>query len=507
MKRLLFVLTLVLSASILHGQQVQYCLESRQGPLEDSLHIYMQSTSNDTVTVAAANISLVFHDSCTQAPHIIFDEFENSWGNFVLRTDTAYNLNVTYNAVSYDTRWQYANADTNIFAPNFVVIPADTNARRLVLSLAFPGTCGYDVYVEDVSENPVAQLGSAFFIPIPYAISRTPCDSCQAIWAAEIDSATYQATFSNSSITAPGPTSFEWDFGDGMTSDSLAPTHVYPGPGTYPVSLIIGGNGCADTFTADVVIPAPACEASFTFVTSFDKVDFTGSLNTGDANAASWLWDFGDSNTSILQNPSHTYTIGGQYSVCLTVTDIWGCVDSSCQTVDVESCTAGFTKRNISDVEFQFSGQSQADTTAWFWTFGDGTSSIEQSPVHSYIASGARKYEVCLRVTNPLTGCRDSICDSVEIIITNIEKPSFSTARIYPNPCEGHLVTDLAIEEYGLLTYHVYNHLGQLVWEQAAKVSPGFYTKRLNLQTLPAGHYWLQTALNGNLSRSPFVKR
>ena len=105
-----FFLFTILILGLVQAQQVQYCLESRMGAGTDTLNLYMQSTSNQVVNVAAVNFSIVFHDSCTQAPGVLLNEFENTWGNFVARRDTAYNQMASYRGVQYDTRWQYANA-------------------------------------------------------------------------------------------------------------------------------------------------------------------------------------------------------------------------------------------------------------------------------------------------------------------------------------------------------------------------------------------------------------
>ncbi len=58
----------------------------------------------------------------------------------------------------------------------------------------------------------------------------------------------------------------------------------------------------------------------------------------------SWFWDFGDGNTSTLQNPSHTYTTAGNYTVCLTVTGTAGCTSSTCRNVIVNNPINGLAE-------------------------------------------------------------------------------------------------------------------------------------------------------------------
>ena len=69
---------------------------------------------------------------------------------------------------------------------------------------------------------------------------------------------------------------------------------------------------------------------------------FTDGSSDGDGSVVAWSWDFGDGNTSIVQNPSHSYTAGGTYTVTLTATDDAGAIDSISQGVTVsESASTG----------------------------------------------------------------------------------------------------------------------------------------------------------------------
>ncbi len=131
-------------------------------------------------------------------------------------------------------------------------------------------------------------------------------------------------------MTSNSPVSWTWDFGDAQTSNQQNPTHVYAGPGVYTVCLVATNScGDADTTCQNIIICDQLVNA-FTYSQNEDTV-FTNDQSSG--SVVSWLWDFGDSQTSTLQNDTHLYATGGVYTVCLTTTDACGMSDSSCQTV------------------------------------------------------------------------------------------------------------------------------------------------------------------------------
>lgn len=111
------------------------------------------------------------------------------------------------------------------------------------------------------------------------------------------------------------PTSWAWDFGDGMTSEEQNPSHTYSGSGSYRVVLTATNAEGSDTVTRFVDLEA-APDAGFSEQISGLSVIFT---DTSTGPPTSWAWDFGDGNSSMAQNPSHTYAEAGTYTVVLTV--------------------------------------------------------------------------------------------------------------------------------------------------------------------------------------------
>ncbi|MDX1994988.1 MAG: PKD domain-containing protein [bacterium] len=119
-------------------------------------------------------------------------------------------------------------------------------------------------------------------------------------------------------------------------------------------------------------------------------VQFT---DTSTGEVTGWLWDFGDGTTSTEQNPSHTYNAAGTYTATLTVSGPGGTSEPSTTTINVlaGAPTASFTTdvtEGTAPLTVQFTDTSTGEVTGWLWDFGDGTTSTEQNPVHTYEAAG-----------------------------------------------------------------------------------------------------------------------
>ncbi|HEV2951316.1 MAG TPA: PKD domain-containing protein, partial [Actinomycetota bacterium] len=147
-------------------------------------------------------------------------------------------------------------------------------------------------------------------------------------------------TFSDASTG--GPTSWAWDFGDGGTSSEQNPSHIYSTPGTYTVTLTVtDANGGTSTRTRTSYVTALPLTAEFTGTPTFGTAPVTVSFNDSSIGTpTSWAWNFGDGGTSSSQNPSHTYSTPGTYSVTLTVTDASGATSTKTRTDYVTASAA-----------------------------------------------------------------------------------------------------------------------------------------------------------------------
>lgn len=148
--------------------------------------------------------------------------------------------------------------------------------------------------------------------------------------------------------------------------------------------------------------------AAFTYECVDLACTFDGSGSTDDGGSATLThsWAFGDNNTASGPTPTHTFAAAGQYSVTLTVQDAESLSDTATEIVTVSVAppnappTAQFTA-DCPDLRCTFDASASYDdgfVDGYLWTFGDGTTSTEGAPSHSYAISGS--YTVTLVVTD-----------------------------------------------------------------------------------------------------------
>jgi parallel beta-helix repeat protein len=219
-----------------------------------------------------------------------------------------------------------------------------------------------------------------------------------------------------SDASTGSPITWNWSFGDGVNSTEKNPTHTYSMQGSYTVALTVSNAAGSNTTTkssyikvttnntTNATIPVVSFWGSRTSGTAPITIGFTdASTNTPTA----WNWSFGDGTYSTVQNPKHTYSNAGIYSVTLSASNAAGTgtktranyinvTGTSLQTPTAAfsaSPTSGNTPLNVT-----FTDSSTGTPTAWNWNFGDGTTSTQQSPVHTYSTAG--DYTITLTVSN-----------------------------------------------------------------------------------------------------------
>jgi len=127
--------------------------------------------------------------------------------------------------------------------------------------------------------------------------------------------------FSNTSLNA---NEYEWDFGDGNTSAEINPSYTYASPGLYTVELTASNTLEEASFSADIIVAGPqAIFSSLANSNNYLEIQFTNSSS----NADSYTWNFGDGNSSMDENPTHTYAEDGTYTVTLLATNTSASLD------------------------------------------------------------------------------------------------------------------------------------------------------------------------------------
>jgi PKD repeat protein len=200
--------------------------------------------------------------------------------------------------------------------------------------------------------------------------------------------------------------SYAWSFGDGTSGSGATVSRTYAAGGSYTVTLTVTDNGNAASQTAHVVtVTAPNAPpvASFTSACGGLTCTFNASGSSDpDGTIASYAWAFGDATTGTGATASHTFAVGGTYTVTLTVTDNAAAASQTAHVVTVNAPpVASFTSACSGlTCTFNASGSSDPDGTiaSYAWAFGDAATGSGATVSHTFVAGGT--YTVTLTVTD-----------------------------------------------------------------------------------------------------------
>lgn len=273
----------------------------------------------------------------------------------------------------------------------------------------------YDVYLKITDSNGCVAdtIKSVFISPLPVAqfTSDTICmgDSTQ---------------FINLSQGNGFPINvWEWNFGDSTNSQLSNPAHLYLNSGLYNVTLkAYNILGCVDSVTNIVKVDTLPIANFSANNTGLGNTTYFNDLSISNASVIiSWLWNFGDGNTSNIQNPQHIYNLPGSYNVTLIITNSNGCKDTITKIVYVYNLPIpNFNSNNVCFGQTSYFADSSYSNygtiISWSWDFGDGNTSTLQNPSHLYTNSGI--YNVKLKVIDNFGGT-----DSIEKQIVVYQKP------------------------------------------------------------------------------------
>lgn len=234
-------------------------------------------------------------------------------------------------------------------------------------------------------------------------------------------------SFTDNSTTRAGNSivSWVWNWGDNSapstyTTKPVNVTHTYNAINDYPVSLTVKDNtGCSDTYTANVHIA--------NIVAAFGGPDSIACLNlpftftnSSTEDPLTYAWTFGDGGTSTAKTPSYTYTAPGVYDVKLNIVGSTGCTSSIEKKafLRVPNPIADFTVPVVAadvcpPVKVQLTNKS-SDYVRTQWSFGDGSVSAEDNPLHNYIRPGT--FPVTLTVYSN-GGCASAPAGPKNIVI------------------------------------------------------------------------------------------
>jgi PKD repeat protein len=278
--------------------------------------------------------------------------------------------------------------------------------------------------------------------------------------------------FHNNSI---GGSSYTYDFGDGTTTGPThnAPetvTHTFTKGGTYVVTLR-ATNSCSDTTTTETIVVYDQPQLQFTADNMSGCTGLNVKFKNQSTGGTTYRWDFGDGSPESTEfEPEHVYTGDKEfYNVTLSAVNARGCENTLIMSQFVHIIPPPVARFNVNpsatiaypDHEFKFEDQSENRPDKWEWTFGDGTTSTEQNPSHTYPDTG--RFQVTLRVSN-LQGCATSVTNVVQI--TGVPGYLFVPNAFMPNSATPDL-REFRAKGSGIESWNmqIFNKWGEMIWQ------------------------------------------
>ena len=306
---------------------------------------------------------------------------------------------------------EYANlsASANGGTPPYTFVWSDSTMNGSQLQTVQPATTTvYSVNVTDANGcTSLVPVSTVVNVYPPLSVTMSPeQDICEGV------TTTVQAFPSGGN---GGPYTFVWNYGTGN------PLSVTPHQSTEYVVTVFDNCGTPSvsdsTYVSVHEYPrllslngASGCQpVSITFYPTIYQPD----------SAISYLWNFGDTQTSTDSTPSHVYQYDGLYDVTLTLTSAYGCSNDTILPALVQVYPVPDAQFNanpqiigVFDADIHFTDESVPTITQWYWDFGDGSFATVQNPEHTYTHPG--EYEVQL-VVSTANSCSDTAVGTVTI--------------------------------------------------------------------------------------------
>lgn len=218
---------------------------------------------------------------------------------------------------------------------------------------------------------------------------------------------------------------YNWDFGDGGSSDQSSPVHAFSGADNdYLVKLTVTDNlGCSDSITAPINIrsPKPAFDLADTATIC---LPFIADFTFRGQDYESYYWDPGDgSGTTNIRDLQHAYTSYGVFNPKLYLVGYGGCLDSVASTVVIaDPGSAAFDYNapptcNELTVDFNILPAPYSGFTLYF---GDGDSAIDGRTTYRHFYDGPGTYTPMLKLTD-ITGCEVSLTGHAPVRVIGAE--------------------------------------------------------------------------------------
>lgn len=284
----------------------------------------------------------------------------------------------------------------------------------------------------------------------------------------------------------PGMTT-TWINPDGRGNQQVEGIYLKPGSTTHYKGLV-SSNGCHDTVDVQVnvrnfpVFTIIGDSVCFKETSRYKVFPGTGGL-TG-----TFVWDFGDGDTSSLPAPAHYYSKPGLYRVSLTFSSSYGCdtfLFRDFRVFDLPKAEFFSSPAEvfIENPRVRFSAQGDSSNT-YMWDFGDGSKAYSKTAIHDYLDTGIYKVTLVTRNTNR---CHDTI---IREIMVNPRLSLFIPSAFSPNrdgPPENEVFRVFCNHRLMAFNFSIFNRYGQKIFE--TENQDFIWDGKFKGQDVPAGFY------------------
>ena len=311
---------------------------------------------------------------------------------------------------------------------------------------------------------------------------------------------TWDCTDLNGDIVPDGDYVVYTEFTDQHAQGPLYSITFTKGPD--PQTLIMPD----ETYFKDIELTFVPVVSDFTVNTTEACQDDEITFTDASVNATSWEWDFGEGAmpaTANSQGPHNvSYSTPGLKTVSLTVNGSVTDIREDYINVAVKPIAGFEYGGNGLTVEFM-NNSTFADT--YLWDFGDGNTSMEENPIHTYAVAGT--YQVSLQ--SSLADCMDEAMQEINVPLVGLDEQSLETSiSIYPNPCTSIAYLRLPPSAFRFPNVDVYGIDGRIIQKiLGQEVLPGENEIELDLNNLPSGMYYIRVSdATGRVAISKLLK-
>ncbi len=357
--------------------------------------------------------------------------------------------------------------------------------------------------IKNVKLKVVSEFGCTDSLTLPITVKTIATSAFTAPFAC---SRTATQFTNNTDLNGEVLSSYAWDFGDGYTSSATAPSHLWTSIGPKIVKLkTLLVNGCSDE-TSQILNVGVQPSVSFQFADQCanTQVQFTN-LTTFTQGDVTYVWDFGDNNTSTDASPKHTYSTGvgtQTFTVILKASIKDGCKDSAVKTININplptTCDFDLVRdysASLTSYKMTPKGGSLAGID-YTWLTGDGNTVDSKNQGTSYSYSAVGKYCVTMIAENS-SGCE---CSKTKCITLDLDVNSASSMNnlitIFPNPTNGVFNVKLDAYVKDNMTINVYNAIGELVKTMTVDTN----SANVDLSTFANGVYVVKVIADNQVS-------